>query len=379
MKTTYQHTVSGKSLFFRGALLILFILCCTPSGWAGKQESVKKKEINKSFDVGKNDILQVDNRYGNITVTHWSKSEVSIRVAIEVKARNDEKAQSILDRIEIRMEKRGNTVSAATSVKPLGENNRGNQSFTINYYVNMPAELTCDLTQKYGNIIMPENNKGKCDLYVKYGNLNGGNFTGPLNIDLQYGNMEISDVDNATLDLAYCGKAKVGNGSQLNIDSRYSKLYLGNVREMNVEAQYGDLFVGRLNNGYVELKYGNCKIDELKQGINVDELSYSTLTIRDLASNFDKVNVDARYGNLNIYIDENASFRVVANNMKYGNCKIQGGFNIRHRSQDENKVGFDSRDDQRNKNNYTLDINNGKNGRINFEGNSYSNIKVMAK
>ena len=89
--------------------------------------------------------------------------------------------------------------------------------------------------------------------------------------------------------------------------------------------------------------------------------------------------MDARYGNLNIYIDVNASFRVVANNMKYGNCKVQGGFNNQRRNQDENSVGFDSRDDQRNKNNYTLDVNNGKNGRINFEGNSYSNIKVMAK
>ena len=135
---------------------------------------------------------------------------------------------------------------------------------------------------------------------------------------------------------------------------------------MNTEAKYGDIHIDRLDNGYMELKYGNCKIDELKQGINVDELSYSTLTIKDLASNFDKVNVDASYGNLNIYIDVNASFRVVANNMKYGNCKIQGGFNIQRRN-------------QKNKNNYILDVNNGKNGRINFEGNSYSNIKVMAK
>ena len=291
--------------------------------------------------------MQVDNRYGNITVTHWSKSEVSIRVVIEAKARNDEKAQAIIDRVNIRMEKMGNTVSAVTSLRSQNGNGGSNESFTINYYVNMPSELTCDLTQKYGNIIMPANN--------------------------------ISDVDNATLDLAYCGKSSIRNGSQLNIDSKYSNLSLGNVRKMNTEAKYGDIHIDRLDNGYMELKYGNCKIDELKQGITVDELSYSTLTIKDLASNFDKVNVDARYGNLNIYIDVNASFRVVANNMKYGNCKVQGGFSIQRRNQDENSVGFDSRDDQRNKNNYTLDVNNGKNGRINFEGNSYSNIKVMAK
>ena len=326
MKTAYQHTKKGQSCFLRAGLLMLLVLFCSVSGWAAKQESIKKKEINKSFNVGKNDILQVDNRYGNITVTHWSKSEVSIRVVIEAKARNDEKAQAIIDRVNIRMEKMGNTVSAVTSLRSQNGNGGSNESFTINYYVNMPSELTCDLTQKYGNIIMPENNKGKCDLHVKYGNLS-----------------------------------------------------LGNVRKMNTEAKYGDIHIDRLDNGYMELKYGNCKIDELKQGITVDELSYSTLTIKDLASNFDKVNVDARYGNLNIYIDVNASFRVVANNMKYGNCKVQGGFSIQRRNQDENSVGFDSRDDQRNKNNYTLDVNNGKNGRINFEGNSYSNIKVMAK
>ena len=70
MKTAYQHTEKGQSCFLRAGLLMLLVLFCSVSGWAAKQESIKKKEINKSFNVGKNDILQVDNRYGNITVTH---------------------------------------------------------------------------------------------------------------------------------------------------------------------------------------------------------------------------------------------------------------------------------------------------------------------
>lgn len=179
-----------------------------------------------------------------------ARTQVSHRVVIEAKARNEERAQATLDRVSIRMEKMGNTVSAVTSLRSQNGKGGSNESFTINYYVNMPSELTCDLTQKYGNIIMPENNKGKCDLHVKYGNLNGGNFTGPLNIDVQYGNLDIADVDNATLDLAYCGKSSIRNGSQLNVDSRYSNLNLGNVRKMNVEAKYGDIHIDRLDNGY---------------------------------------------------------------------------------------------------------------------------------
>ena len=126
----------------------------------------------------------MDNRYETLRLRIGARAEVSIRVVIEAKARNDEKAQAIIDRVNIRMEKMGNTVSAVTSLRSQNGNGGSNESFTINYYVNMPSELTCDLTQKYGNIIMPENNKGKCDLHVKYGNLNGGNFTGPLSIDV---------------------------------------------------------------------------------------------------------------------------------------------------------------------------------------------------
>lgn len=380
MKATHQQSAIGKQAVIRPCLLMLLILFCALPSWASKQESIKKKEYNKSFNVGKNDLLQVDNRFGNITITHWNKNEVSIRVAIEAKARNEDRAQATLDRISIRMEKMGNTVSAVTTLRSQNGNNNSNESFTINYYINMPGELTCDLTQKYGNIYMPENNKGKCDLHAKYGNINGGNFTGPLNIEVQYGNLDIANVDNATLDLAYCGKANLQNASQLNVDSKYSNLNLGNIQKMNIEAKYGKIQMEKLNSGYLELKYGECRMEELKKSITVDELSYSTLTIKDLASNFEKIDVDARYGNLNIYTDVNASFRVVANNMKYGNCSVKGGFNVQSRRVEENSSSdFDSRNEQKNKNNYVLDINNGKNGRINFEGNSYSNIKVMAK
>ena len=57
MKTAYQHTKKGQSCFLRAGLLMLLVLFCSVSGWAAKQESIKKKEINKSFNVGKNDIL----------------------------------------------------------------------------------------------------------------------------------------------------------------------------------------------------------------------------------------------------------------------------------------------------------------------------------
>ena len=51
MKTAYQHTKKGQSCFLRAGLLMLLVLFCSVSGWAAKQESIKKKEINKSFNL----------------------------------------------------------------------------------------------------------------------------------------------------------------------------------------------------------------------------------------------------------------------------------------------------------------------------------------
>ena len=49
MKTAYQHTKKGQSCFLRVGLLMLLVLFCSVSGWAAKQESIKKKEINKRY------------------------------------------------------------------------------------------------------------------------------------------------------------------------------------------------------------------------------------------------------------------------------------------------------------------------------------------
>ena len=49
MKTAYQHTKKGQSCFLRAGLLMLLVLFCSVSGWAAKQESIKKKEINKRY------------------------------------------------------------------------------------------------------------------------------------------------------------------------------------------------------------------------------------------------------------------------------------------------------------------------------------------
>ncbi|MCC8095502.1 MAG: hypothetical protein LIP05_09165 [Tannerellaceae bacterium] len=112
--------------------------------------STKRKEINKFFPVNSNDLLKVENRFGNITISHWNKQEVGIQVIIETQAANDQRAQQELDRIEIQTYKSGNIISAITQLKNSRSNH--NSKITIDYFITLPAGVSIDLDQQYGNI-----------------------------------------------------------------------------------------------------------------------------------------------------------------------------------------------------------------------------------
>ena len=110
MNTT--HTKKRYELI----LAVLFMFFATQA-WGETFDNTKKKEIDQTFNIGASDRLQVDNRYGNITITHWNKNEIRIQVVVESKAKNDAEAQRGLDRVEIDLDKSGNIVYATTSRK----------------------------------------------------------------------------------------------------------------------------------------------------------------------------------------------------------------------------------------------------------------------
>lgn len=365
MKPIRIHSsVNREQAFLRPCLLALLVLFCSLPAWANKPESVKKKEFSKSFNATKNDNVNIDNRFGNINISYWNKNEVYIQVVVEAKARNEERALSSINRVNIEMSKTGNTISAVTSLREQNINNGSNESFSINYYIQMPSGISCDLTQKYGNIIMPESNKGKCVLQVKYGNIQAGSFDKHLEIEAQYGNVDLKSVNTANLDLSYCGNASLTNASTLSIDCKYSGITIQKVNKLEMDTKYGSFDIEEVNQANIDVKYNQGTIHLLKESLYLDELSYSTVNIKDVSPKFKSIYADSHYGNLNIDIP-NVSFRVNAYGMKYGKYDIKG-FNL-VASKIEDKV------------NHKSEVNGGNNGYIEFEGNNYGNLKIRER
>ncbi len=72
MKTNYYKTV-----------LYSLLLCLFISLYGNAQEA--ERVINKNFPLVSNGTLSLSNSYGNLTLNHWDKEEVSIQVNILVK------------------------------------------------------------------------------------------------------------------------------------------------------------------------------------------------------------------------------------------------------------------------------------------------------
>ncbi|MCC8199643.1 MAG: hypothetical protein LIP06_14045 [Tannerellaceae bacterium] len=323
--------------------------------------STKRKEINKFFPVNSNDLLKVENRFGNITISHWNKQEVGIQVIIETQAANDQRAQQELDQIEIQTYKSGNIISAITQLKNSRSNH--NSKITIDYFITLPASVSIDLDQQYGNINLPQKNEGKALLKVQYGNIKAGSFSKPLTVKAQYSNVDLENVNRLDMKVNYCGDVSIGNGEVMDIKSNYSNITLQQVRHIDIDKKYGKLKIKSAEQVSIEVKYSDVQIDYLARELQAKDISYGPLHIQELAPDFKTVRINAYYSTSNISISSHASFTVEGINLRYGSFNMNG-FRTTHESSEE-KGKF-----------YKYIANGGKGGTIYFNGNSYSHIHI---
>ena len=345
-----------------GTALLLMLFLCTNLLWAENQEITRKKEYSQSFAARPDNNLFLSSKYGNITITHWKKDEVAFRVVVESKARNEQQAQRILERVQIILKKEDKTIMGLTEVRSITEFNNAN--FSINYYISMPSWMTTNIEQKYGNIQMPELNKGLCSIEIKYGNLEAGNFTQPLQLNAKYSNVTLGYLAGGNLDLAYSGKASVDGAEELAIDSKYSNLEIGEVGTLNLDKKYGQINIGKVNTLDLDMKYSNMTVNQLERKLACTELGYGNLDIAHVAPTFASIRVESHYGNLYLGIPLKASFKLKAEDMEYGDCEISSKFNKTH---------YEVHDDSA-----YYEVNHGRDGVIEFDGGGYGNITVGA-
>jgi hypothetical protein len=201
--------------------LVLLALVLGPAlTRAGDGDNIEKKRtLSKTYTVGAEDRLSVDNSFGNITISTWDKSEIQVDVEIGVRASSDEKAQQMLDQISVADNQGGKDISFKTEIGNMGKGNKDNgnddrRKFYVDYKISMPSKNPLRLENSFGKINIPDF-AGSASLTSKFGELVTGNIPNAKLIHVEFGRADVGRLNNAEVIFKFNSNSAVAglNGS----------------------------------------------------------------------------------------------------------------------------------------------------------------------
>jgi len=291
---------------------------------------MKAKTFAKSFNLDRNDKINLSNQFGNMTIKTWDKNEIKVDVDIKAYAKTEEEAQKLLDDVSINATKSGDLVSYKTNI---GERN-GNwgksvkngktiwrREVKVNYTVYMPSVNSLTAAQSYGNINI-DDFSGPTSLKVQYGNLVAGDLSNANNyVNVQYGKCSLKDVNKANIKHQYGGGVTLTSINDLELDAQYTSVNIGSVKNnANIKHQYGSgATIGYAGSLTVNMQYANVKVDKLA-GTFTGKFQYGKLDINNIEVGCKIFNVDGDYSTIAVGFAPsfNGEFSV---NTNYGGFK----------------------------------------------------------
>ncbi len=292
-------------------LLLGVLLGLTPI-LTSAQDQVTK-EYHEEYGTADYSKLILHNKYGNVDIQNWDSQKIKIDVIVKVKNSNEDRAQKMLDQINVKFSTEGKSVKAETVFEDRFRSNNGNNEFEINYAVQIPKDLDLELRNKYGHAFLDELS-GHAQIEIRYGKLTVNKLTRgqvkPLN----------------TVTLAYASGSNIGECNWLKANIKYSsldiekakafvgytsymKLSIEEASSVVIEGKYDGYKFGKLSNLVVKSSYSDIEADELSKKLEADT-RYSKCEIEYMPPTFESVNVEAKYGGYKIGLDEKASYEL---------------------------------------------------------------------
>ena len=238
---------------------------------------------------------------------------------------NREKAQKLLDYIDVQFSEGTNVISAKTVI----DNNFNfsgwgdSKRFKIDYNIKMPVGTDLTLSNKYGNTDIDELH-GLMDLDIKYGNLTAGKLTRgnikPLSqLNLAYGKGTIDETGWLNLTERYVGSMEIAKSQAILLDSKYSKIMLGETSSVVGESKYDNIKIDNIKNLVLENGYTEVNIGELTKKLTYSG-SYGSFSIETIPAGFESLDVETHYMGVKLGINETASYKLEAK-VSYGGLK----------------------------------------------------------
>lgn len=288
-------------------LILLFILPFL--GFANDDAYIsKQKVVKKTYIVNSDAGIDIDNKYGNISVTTWNEDKIDIEVNIKVSGNNEDWVNEKLNSIDITITALKSMVSASTNIGKSSLKSRGSSnSFEINYTIKIPKNGTVKLNNRYGNITTGDL-AATADIFCKYGKINLGRLNGDANtVHIEYcKNSNIEHIKDGNIEARY-SNLKINDAGKISLNTSYTDITMGESQILKYACNYGTFKFQKAGSVSGAGNYLNVSIDEILNNLNVS-LNYGNLTIGAINQNANNLTVNAGYSDVSMKYDSNYAF-----------------------------------------------------------------------
>jgi hypothetical protein len=308
-KDLYNYKISAIAAF----LLIL-------TSFAYSQEEFTRNE-EKVFNLSENSQFSISNKYGDIDIRDWKSDQIEIKAELIVRGVSKEKADEMLELINVNISQEGNIVKVETIYEEgffdlTGKNFRNEtKKFEVNYKIMLPAWLKASVENKYGDVFISRLNSPS-SIIVKYGTLKinqlfAENKENMAEIDLAYSKGSIEECSWLRIVSSY-SKLGIQEGKALVVVSKYSKILLERGSSIVCESKYDTYELGSISNFVTESKYSNIKIAQLSNKLILNT-KYTDTKVDYIGAGFKLIEINNSYGSIKLGIDPNASYYLDGN------------------------------------------------------------------
>ncbi len=278
---------------------------------AGKQVNAeeKTKVFYEAWTAGSINSLDISNKYGEVKVLNNRSDSVTINVIVTVEAANENRADELLNDIDVTIRKAGSTVKAETSIN---SDFKSQRKFSIDYEINVPSDKNLTISNKYGNTFVNKLH-ATGDFDIKYGSFSANELIAPENgsmkLNMAYGNGSIDEAGDFEAIIAYSPLSmdEVGN---LKMESKYSQISIDDAGDVLIESKYDKFSFDNLKSLNLSSKYSHISVDKLSGDLKV-EAGYGSVKVDEVAPGFKLIDITNSYGQIELGLDD-ASYSVDA-------------------------------------------------------------------
>lgn len=306
------------------AVLTLVLITVNAFSWSDPIDKSYKAEYN----VNKDATLIISNKYGQIKCQNWDKNVVSIEVTVTVEARNESKAQRYLDWIEVSLSGNKDKVEGITRIKEGSSFN--NVELNIDYMIMMPRTLTIDFTNKFGEIVMEEN-EGPAKIEIAYGDLDISALNHKNNsLEIKFSEADLGYFHEGEINMSY-SELEIDGAVKIDLDTKFSEIDIEKVDMLNVDSQYDDYTLERVGPIAMEAKFSDAEI-EVQNGTFEYDFQYGELSVDEVQSVKGRCEIYNSFADVSLTFGPGVAFTIDAET-KYGELSYPKVFNINHREE----------------------------------------------